>query len=65
MSVCERNGILKHLWSGIVAILLGLCIQTGGAVFWAGMISARMTAAEKRLDRVEQRLDATASARRP
>ena len=65
MSESERNGLLKHLWSGIVAILLALFIQTGGAVFWAGAMSARMRSAEQRLDRVEHRLDATASSRRP
>lgn len=63
MSACERNGILKHLWSGIAAIVIALSLQTAGAVFWAGTMQARMVSAEKRLDRVEQRLDATA--RRP
>jgi hypothetical protein len=52
----ERNGILKHLWGGILAILLAVAVQTGGAVFWAGTMAARMDSAEQRLNRIECRV---------
>jgi len=62
MSNCERNGILKHLWSGIVAVLLTLGVQTGGAIYWAGAMSARMHAAERRIERLEARVDRNTTA---
>lgn len=64
MSNCERNGILKHLWSGIIAVIFGLVLQTAGAVFWAGTMQARINAAEVRIDRLEVRVDCVSS-RRP
>jgi len=65
MSICERNGILKHLWGGIVAILLALLMQTAGAVFWAGAMTARMDAAEGRIERLENRMDCATARRQP
>ena len=65
MSICERNGILKHLWGGIVAVLLAIAVQTGGAVFWAGAMTARMQLAEQRIDRLETRLYGSASGPSP
>jgi hypothetical protein len=56
MSAGETNGIKRHLWSGIGAVLVFLAGQTVTAFYWAGQISARMYHVEVDVGRLDERL---------
>lgn len=50
-----RPEFLKHIWGAAATILTTLAVQTGGAIYWAGSIHARVTLLEKNCVRMEER----------
>jgi len=52
----ERNGLRKTLWAAAGVVLAGLVLQTGGLLWWAGGMDARMTASERSSAEVAERI---------
>jgi len=50
------NGLKKHLWSGILTIVLFLVGQSFAGVWWASSIETRVDHAEGGLKLCEQRV---------
>jgi len=49
------KGIIRHAWAAAGTIVAALLVQTAGALFWAGSITARMNAVERDVVRVDSR----------
>jgi len=43
----DKNGLRKTLWAAAGVVLAGLVLQTGGLLWWAGGMDARMKASER------------------
>jgi len=50
------KSFFRHVWAAAGSIVAALLVQTAGAIYWAGSISARVDAVEKNVVQNESRL---------
>ncbi len=56
MNCHETNGLKKHIWSGILTIVMFLLAQSFAGVWWASAIATRVEHVEDDLQVCEERV---------